>query len=72
MPKCWTGHRERCRAARVPDDCVFATKGELARTMILRALASPCPSSGSPRTPPTARTPTLTGAASATSSFMSG
>lgn len=57
LPKSWTEDRERCRAARVPDDRVFATKGELARAIILRALASPCPSVGSPRTPPTARTP---------------
>lgn len=43
LPKSWTEDRERCRAARVPDDRVFATKGELARTIILRALASPLP-----------------------------
>ncbi|MFB7533818.1 IS701 family transposase [Streptomyces sp. NPDC056178] len=43
LPKSWTEDRERCRAARVPDDRVFATKGELARTIILRALTSPLP-----------------------------
>ncbi|SFX54470.1 IS701 family transposase [Streptomyces atratus] len=43
LPKSWTEDRERCRAARVPDDRVFATKGELARAIILRALASPLP-----------------------------
>ncbi|MEV7939959.1 transposase [Kitasatospora sp. NPDC088264] len=43
LPKSWTDDRERCRAARVPDDRVLATKGELARIMILRALASPLP-----------------------------
>ncbi|MFE2094906.1 IS701 family transposase [Streptomyces sp. NPDC059460] len=43
LPKSWTDDRERCRAARVPDDRVFATKGELARAIILRALASPLP-----------------------------
>ncbi|MFE3906361.1 IS701 family transposase [Streptomyces sp. NPDC059153] len=43
LPKSWTEDRERCRAARVPDDRVFATKGELARAIILRALTSPLP-----------------------------
>ncbi|GAA1017598.1 hypothetical protein GCM10009564_55380 [Streptomyces thermogriseus] len=41
LPKSWTDDRERCQAARVPDDRGFQTKGELARDMILRALASP-------------------------------
>lgn len=41
LPQSWTDDRERCQAARVPDDRTFATKGELARIMILRALASP-------------------------------
>ncbi|MEU1517675.1 IS701 family transposase [Streptomyces sp. NPDC005811] len=43
LPKSWTEDRERCRAARVPDEREFATKGELARHMVLRALASPLP-----------------------------
>ncbi|MDX3764100.1 IS701 family transposase [Streptomyces sp. AK02-04a] len=43
LPKSWTEDRERCRAARIPDERVFATKGELASDMILRALASPLP-----------------------------
>ncbi len=43
LPKSWTSDAERCRAAKVPDSRVFATKGELARGMILRALASPLP-----------------------------
>ncbi|WP_446459163.1 IS701 family transposase [Streptomyces xiamenensis] len=43
LPKSWTGDRERCRTAKVPDDREFATKGELARRMVLRALASPLP-----------------------------
>jgi SRSO17 transposase len=43
LPKSWTDDRERCRAARVPDDRVFATKNDLARAMVLRALASPLP-----------------------------
>ncbi|MEF9902169.1 IS701 family transposase [Streptomyces sp. P9-A2] len=43
LPKSWTEDRERCRTARVPDQREFATKGELARHMVLRALASPLP-----------------------------
>ncbi|MDO0914129.1 IS701 family transposase [Streptomyces sp. DT2A-34] len=43
LPKSWTEDRERCRTARVPDEREFATKGELARRMVLRALASPLP-----------------------------
>ncbi|MFD8489479.1 IS701 family transposase [Streptomyces sp. NPDC059712] len=43
LPKSWTGDRERCQASGVPDDRDFATKGELARAMIERALASPLP-----------------------------
>ncbi|MFJ2021900.1 IS701 family transposase [Streptomyces nodosus] len=43
LPKSWTDDRERCRAARVPDERTFATKGDLARDMILRTLASPLP-----------------------------
>lgn len=40
LPKSWTDDRERCQAARIPGEHVFATKGALARDMILRALAS--------------------------------
>ncbi|WP_406445474.1 IS701 family transposase [Streptomyces sp. NBC_00631] len=43
LPKSWTNDRERCRAAKIPDERVFATKPELARAMVLRALASPLP-----------------------------
>ncbi|MEV6146312.1 IS701 family transposase [Streptomyces sp. NPDC051992] len=43
IPKSWTEDRERCRAAKVPDDWEFATKGDLARHMVLRALGSPLP-----------------------------
>ncbi|MFE3584444.1 IS701 family transposase [Streptomyces vinaceus] len=43
LPKSWTEDRERCRAARVPDEREFATKGELARRIVLRSLASPLP-----------------------------
>ncbi|MEU8620457.1 transposase [Streptomyces sp. NPDC048623] len=40
-PKSSAEDRARCRAATVPDEWEFATKGELARRMVLRALASP-------------------------------
>ncbi|MFI9604598.1 IS701 family transposase [Streptomyces sp. NPDC052043] len=43
LPRTWTEDRERCRAAKVPDERVFATKGELARRIVLRSLASPLP-----------------------------
>ncbi|MFF8036241.1 IS701 family transposase [Streptomyces sp. NPDC016626] len=43
LPKSWAEDRERCRTARVPDERECATKGELARRMVLRALASPLP-----------------------------
>ncbi|MGW5428325.1 IS701 family transposase [Streptomyces sp. NPDC004059] len=43
LPKSWTDDRERCRAAKIPDERTFATKGELATVMVLRALASPLP-----------------------------
>ncbi|WP_370741033.1 IS701 family transposase [Streptomyces sp. Ncost-T10-10d] len=43
LPKSWAEDRERCRAAKVPDDREFATKGALARRMVLRALGSPLP-----------------------------
>jgi SRSO17 transposase len=43
LPKSWTADRERCRAAKVPDGRGFATKTELARTLVARALSSPLP-----------------------------
>ncbi|MFD0392801.1 transposase [Streptomyces nogalater] len=43
LPKSWTPDADRCRAAKVPDTRVFATKNKLARAMILRAPASPLP-----------------------------
>ncbi|MEU4733433.1 IS701 family transposase [Streptomyces sp. NPDC023588] len=43
LPKSWTEDRERCRAARVPDEREFATKGQLARRLVLRSLASSLP-----------------------------
>ncbi|MFD8079953.1 IS701 family transposase, partial [Streptomyces sp. NPDC059718] len=43
LPRSWTDDPQRCRAAKVPEDRAFATKGELAKTMVVRALASPLP-----------------------------
>ncbi|MFD7004101.1 IS701 family transposase [Streptomyces mirabilis] len=43
LPKSWTNDRRRCRAAKIPDERTFATKGELATAIVLRALASPLP-----------------------------
>ncbi|MFE1775592.1 IS701 family transposase [Streptomyces sp. NPDC059008] len=43
LPKSWTSDRQRCRAAGVPDGLAFATKPELARRLVTRALASPLP-----------------------------
>uniref|UniRef100_UPI0038D5113D IS701 family transposase n=1 Tax=Streptomyces europaeiscabiei TaxID=146819 RepID=UPI0038D5113D len=43
LPKSWTGDPDRCRAARIPEERGFATKGELARRVVLRALASALP-----------------------------
>jgi SRSO17 transposase len=43
LPKSWTDDRDRCRAAKVPDQREFATKNTLAATIVRRALASPLP-----------------------------
>ncbi|MGX7761313.1 IS701 family transposase [Streptomyces angustmyceticus] len=43
LPKSWRGDTDRCRAAGIPDNHGFATKGELARAIFLRALASSLP-----------------------------
>ncbi|WP_425587181.1 IS701 family transposase [Streptomyces violaceusniger] len=43
LPKSWTSDRERCREAKVPDGRGFATKTELARVLVARALSSPLP-----------------------------
>ncbi|MFG2831963.1 IS701 family transposase [Streptomyces sp. NPDC048434] len=45
LPKCWTKDRERCRAAKIPDERGFATKGELARSVVRRCLAADLPAS---------------------------
>ncbi|WP_406376974.1 IS701 family transposase [Streptomyces sp. NBC_00647] len=43
LPKSWTDDRDRCRAAHIPDERTFATKPDLAKAMVLRAIASPLP-----------------------------
>ncbi|MFE1961533.1 IS701 family transposase [Streptomyces sp. NPDC059479] len=43
LPKSWTGDSDRCRAAKIPEERTFATKGELARELVRRALASALP-----------------------------
>jgi SRSO17 transposase len=43
LPKPWASDRERCRAAKVPDERTFATKGELARDIVRRCLAAGLP-----------------------------
>ncbi|MGC9501399.1 IS701 family transposase [Streptomyces sp. WG7] len=43
LPKSWMSDQDRCRAARIPEEREFATKGDLAKAMVKRALASPLP-----------------------------
>jgi SRSO17 transposase len=43
LPRAWTDDRERARAAGVDDDARFATKPELARRMLTRALEDGVP-----------------------------
>jgi SRSO17 transposase len=43
LPKSWTDDRDRCRQAGIPDDVQFATKPELARLMLGRALDAGVP-----------------------------
>lgn len=43
LPRSWTEDPDRCRAARIPADKPFATKPELARVMVRRALDSALP-----------------------------
>ncbi len=43
LPKTWTSDRDRCRAAKIPDERGFATKGELARNIVRRCLATGLP-----------------------------
>jgi len=43
LPKSWIADRDRCREAAIPDDTQFATKAELARLMLARALDAGVP-----------------------------
>src|ERR1700751_3363812 len=43
LPRSWTDDRDRCREAGIPDDVAFATKPELARQMLGRALDAGVP-----------------------------
>jgi SRSO17 transposase len=43
LPKSWAGDRDRCRQAAVPDEVEFATKTELARQMLARAIDAGVP-----------------------------
>ncbi|XAS69618.1 IS701 family transposase [Micrococcaceae bacterium Sec5.7] len=43
LPKAWTDDRERCMGAGIPEERAFATKPELAITMIIRALDAGVP-----------------------------
>jgi len=43
LPKAWVDDRERARAAGIPDEVGFATKPELARRMLTRALQAGAP-----------------------------
>jgi SRSO17 transposase len=43
LPQKWAGDRDRCRGAGVPDERQFATKPELARQMIERAVTAEVP-----------------------------
>ncbi len=43
LPQSWTGDRDRCRAAGIPDETEFATKPRLAQEMLRRAIAAGVP-----------------------------
>jgi SRSO17 transposase len=43
LPEKWTGNRDGCRAAGIGDDVAFATKPQLARQMIGRAVKAGVP-----------------------------
>ena len=45
LPKSWIADRDRCREAAVPDEVEFATKTDLARAMLGRALDGGVPAS---------------------------
>lgn len=43
LPKSWTEDRDRCRAAKVPDQREFAAENTLVATVVRKAPASPLP-----------------------------
>lgn len=43
LPATWTDDRQRCREAGIPDDVEFATKPQIAKTMLARALDAGVP-----------------------------
>jgi SRSO17 transposase len=43
LPEEWMGDRVRCREAGIPEEVGFATKGELAQQMLVRAFAADIP-----------------------------
>ncbi|MGJ5895444.1 IS701 family transposase [Streptomyces niveiscabiei] len=43
LPKCWPQDRERCRAAKIPDERAFAAKGEPALAIVRRGIAAGLP-----------------------------
>ena len=43
LPRCWADDPERCRQAGIPDEVDFATKPEIARTMLERTFAAGVP-----------------------------
>ncbi|MFF4402576.1 transposase [Streptomyces sp. NPDC001480] len=49
LPQSWTGDRERCHAAGVPDEVAFATKPQLGIAMLQGAWPVGCRSPGWPK-----------------------
>jgi SRSO17 transposase len=43
LPQAWTDDRQRCRAAGIPDEVGFATKPQIAKTMLARAFDAGVP-----------------------------
>jgi SRSO17 transposase len=43
LPAAWTDDRDRCRAAGIPDEVEFATKPQIAKTMLTRAFDAGVP-----------------------------
>jgi SRSO17 transposase len=43
LPKVWTDDRERCQAAKIPDDVLFQTKPEIAQAMLENAWSEDIP-----------------------------